>query len=70
MRLQAVRCTECGDARWCLFSTVDPGRPCDLCGGVMKVERRTPGRGPRRLLRERRSGGPGVMPDPRAPLTG
>jgi ribosomal protein S27E len=70
MRLKALRCTECGDARWCLFSTAVPGRPCELCGGVMKVERRSPGAGPRMLLRERRSRGPGVMPDPRTPLTG
>src|SRR4051812_10732139 len=37
MRLQAVRCTQCGDARWSLFSAADPGRPCDLCGGEMKL---------------------------------
>ena len=36
----------------------------------MKVERRTPGGGPRHLLRERRSGGPGVMPGSRTPLAG
>jgi hypothetical protein len=68
MRLKAVRCTNCGDVRWCLFSTADPERSCDLCGGEMKVERRSPGAGPRTLARERRSGGPGVMPDTRAPL--
>ena len=33
MRLQAVRCTECGDARWSLFSSADPAQPCELCGG-------------------------------------
>ena len=55
MRLRAVRCTECGDARWCLFSTADPARPCEICGGEMKVERRSPGAGPVHLLRERRS---------------
>ena len=70
MRLKAVRCTSCGDARWCLFSTADPGRPCALCGGEMQVERRSPGAGPRTLLRERRNAGPGVTPRPRAPLTG
>lgn len=64
MRLQAVRCTQCGDARWSLFSSADPAKPCDLCGGEMKPERRMPGSGPRRLPRERR-GAPG-----RAPLTG
>ena len=63
MRLKAVRCTSCGDARWCLFTTADPERPCDLCGGEMKVERRSPGGGPRQLLRERRTG-------PRTPLPG
>ena len=46
MRLKAVRCTECGDARWCLFSIADPARPCELCGGAMKVERRTGPRAP------------------------
>jgi hypothetical protein len=54
MRLQAVRCTQCGDARWSLFSSADPAKPCGLCGGEMKTERRTPGSGPRQLLRERR----------------
>jgi ribosomal protein S27E len=70
MRLKAVRCTNCGDARWCLFTTADPERPCDLCGGEMKIERRSPGGGPRKLLHERRSGGPGVMPGTRTPLAG
>lgn len=70
MRLQAVRCTQCGDARWSLFSAADPGRPCDLCGGEMKLERRSPGSGPRKLLHERRAGGPGDVPGSRAPLTG
>jgi hypothetical protein len=65
-----VRCTSCGDARWCLFTTADPERPCDLCGGEMKVERRSPGGGPRKLPRERRSGGPGVMPGTRTPIAG
>jgi ribosomal protein S27E len=70
MRLRAVRCTNCGDARWCLFTTADPKQPCELCGGAMKVERRSPGAGPRHLSRERRSGGPGVLSGPRAPLAG
>jgi len=61
MRLKAVRCTRCGDARWSLFSAADPDRPCELCGGRMTVERRSPGSGPRKLVRERRS---------RTPLTG
>jgi uncharacterized protein (DUF983 family) len=70
MRLQAVRCTHCGDARWSLFSKLDPARPCDLCGGEMMVERPSPGAGPRQLLRERRTGGPGTVPGSRAPLAG
>ena len=70
MRLKALRCTSCGDARWCLFSTADPEQPCDLCGGEMQVERRSPGAGPRKLLLERRSAGPGGMPGSRAPLAG
>jgi hypothetical protein len=55
MRLRAVRCTECGDARWSLFSAANPAKPCLLCGGEMRVERRVPGSGPRMLRRERRS---------------
>jgi hypothetical protein len=70
MRLKAVRCTECGDARWSLFSTADPASPCGLCGGEMKLERRTPGGGPRQLLRERRSAAPGMVPSRRTPLAG
>jgi hypothetical protein len=70
MRLRAVRCTQCGDARWSLFSSADPAVPCSLCGGQMKVERRSPGAGPRYLARERRSAGPGVLPGSRAPLAG
>ena len=65
MRLQAVRCTECGDARWSLFSSADPSHPCELCGGQMMLERRVPGSGPRRLLRERRSA---TVPRTHAPL--
>ena len=69
MRLQAVRCTECGDARWSLFSTANPDNPCELCGGEMRVERRMPGSGPRILLRERRNAMvPGARARPRAPL--
>jgi hypothetical protein len=70
MRLRAVRCTQCGDARWSLFSAADPERPCDLCGGEMRLERRSPGSGPRKLVRERRSGGPGVAPGSHRPLAG
>ena len=69
-RLKAVRCTECGDARWSLFTAADPERRCDLCGGEMQLERRSPSSGPRKLVRERRTGGPGVMPGSRAGLTG
>lgn len=67
MRLQAVRCTSCGDARWSLFSTANPARPCEVCGGEMKVERRVPGSGPRQLMRERRGS---ATPDARLPLAG
>jgi hypothetical protein len=67
MRLQAVRCTECGDSRWSPFSTANPDKPCALCGGEMRVERRMPGSGPRVLRRERRTAMvPGTRP--RAPL--
>jgi len=64
LRLQAVRCTECGDARWSLFSSADTAKPCGICGGEMKPERRVPGSGPRQLLHERRSA------PRRTPLTG
>jgi rRNA maturation endonuclease Nob1 len=67
MRLQAVRCIECGDARWSLFSSADPKQPCELCGGEMRLERRIPGSGPRKLLRERRSA---PVFRSRSPLTG
>jgi len=67
MRLQAVRCTECGDARWSLFSSADLAQPCELCGGEVKMERRMPGSGPRTLLRERRTA---RLPRSRASLTG
>jgi hypothetical protein len=55
MQPRALRCTRCGDARWSLFSSPDPEQPCRLCGGEMKVERRMPGAGPHKLVRERRS---------------
>jgi len=67
MRLQAVRCTQCGDARWSIFSSADPAQPCVVCGGERKVERRMPGSGPRTLLRERRTA---KVPSSRASLTG
>ena len=55
LRLRAVRCIECGEVRWSLFSSADPDQPCELCGGETKPERRVPGSGPRKLVRERRS---------------
>jgi ribosomal protein S27E len=61
MRFQAVRCTHCGETRWSLFSTAAPTSTCELCGGEMVIERRRPGKGPRRLPVERRSGGPGAL---------
>ena len=70
MRLRAMRCTHCGDARWSLFSAVDPDRPCDLCGGQMTVERRSPGGGPRKLVQERRAGARAPRAGSRAPLAG
>jgi hypothetical protein len=57
IKLQAVRCLQCGDTRWSLF----PGsleralaEPCELCGGETVPERRRPGSGPRTLAVERR----------------
>jgi ribosomal protein S27E len=61
MRFQAVRCIHCGETRWSLFSSAVPPSSCDLCGGEMVIERRRPGKGPRRLPVERRAGGPGVL---------
>jgi hypothetical protein len=66
MRLQAVRCIECGDVRWSLFTSADVAQPCELCGGEVKIERRSPGSGPRKLIRERRDARP---PGTRASLT-
>ena len=70
MRLKAVRCTSAATLGGACSRPPTLRGPCDLCGGEMKVERRSPGAGPRQLLRERRSAGPGAMPDPRAPLAG
>ena len=65
MRLTAVRCIECGETRWSLFSSVSSvepalARPCEMCGGETERERRRPGSGPRAfpLERERRAAGP------------
>jgi uncharacterized protein (DUF983 family) len=74
MRLQAVRCTECGETRWSLFSSFEQAlaRPCELCGGETERERRRPGSGPRRLPleRERRAAGPGAVPQRRTTFAG
>jgi hypothetical protein len=70
MRLQAVRCTECGETRWSLFSSLDKAlsHPCEMCGGETEPERRRPGSGPREfpLASERRGAGPGASPERRA----
>jgi hypothetical protein len=58
LRLQAVRCIQCGETRWSLFTSADLSKPCQLCGGETRLERRVPGSGPRTLLRERRSARP------------
>lgn len=55
--MEAVRCTECGETRWSLFSgslerALDA--PCEICGGETVVERRRPGAGPSELRVERR----------------
>jgi len=70
IRLQAVRCTHCGETRWSLFSSVEKAlaRSCDLCGGDMVLERRRPGSGPRKLPLERRAAGPGAIAGSRTPL--
>jgi hypothetical protein len=71
MRLQAVRCTQCGETRWSLFSSVEKAlaRSCELCGGDdMVLERRRPGSGPRKLPRERRAAGPGAIAGSRTAL--
>jgi hypothetical protein len=70
MRLQAVRCIECGETRWSLFSSVEKalGRACEVCGGDVALERRRPGSGPRKLARERRAAGPGAITGSRTAL--
>jgi hypothetical protein len=74
MRLQAVRCTECGETRWSLFSSLDKtlARPCEMCGGDTEPERRRPGSGPRGfpLDDERRAAGPRATPQRPARFAG
>ena len=54
--MQAVRCKECGETRWSLFSSFRARAfeaPCELCGGETVVERR------RREMSDRIAGGAG-----------
>ena len=49
--MEAIRCKECGETRWSLFSGFRVRAleaPCELCGGETVIERRRPGahRGP------------------------
>jgi hypothetical protein len=56
-RMEAVRCTECGETRWSLFPRSLEHvlkAPCEICGGETLVERRRPGAGPPQLDVERR----------------
>jgi DNA-directed RNA polymerase subunit RPC12/RpoP len=44
--MDAVRCLNCGETRWTLFSGSLArllGEPCQSCGGRMVLERRRPG---------------------------
>ncbi len=55
--MDAVRCKECGETRWSLFSGSVAhllSEPCRMCGGEMVAERRRPGGRARRPFVERR----------------
>jgi hypothetical protein len=59
--MHAVRCLECGETRWSLFSGTFEhllAEPCQVCGGETVIERRRPGTAPRRQFIERRDRGP------------
>jgi hypothetical protein len=58
--MDAVRCLNCGETRWSLFSETFErllSEPCPVCGGDTVVERRRPGTSLRRPLVERRNRG-------------
>jgi hypothetical protein len=43
--MHAFRCRECGDTRWSLLGSrksAEEQGPCQLCGGEVTRERRTP----------------------------
>ena len=55
--MDAVRCINCGETRWTLFSGSLENllaEPCQACGGKTAVERRRPGTSKRRPPVERR----------------
>ena len=55
--MHAFRCRECGDTRWSLLGSPKPAAdqgPCQMCGGEMVTERRTPTVGTRTKRDERR----------------
>lgn len=55
--MDAVRCKECGETRWSLFSGSVKhllAEPCRMCGGEMVAERRRPGGRRRTPFTERR----------------
>jgi len=55
--MDAVRCKQCGETRWSLFSGSIGhllAEPCRICGGETVVERRRPGGKARTPFTERR----------------
>ena len=55
--MDAVRCKECGETRWSLFSGSVRhllAEPCRACGGETVAERRRPGARARKPFVERR----------------
>jgi uncharacterized protein (DUF983 family) len=53
--MQGLRCPTCGETRWHLLPVkLGPEPECVICGTRMVAERRRPGRGPVKLVAERR----------------
>jgi uncharacterized protein (DUF983 family) len=64
--MQGLRCPSCGETRWHLMPIkLAAMQTCAMCGTEMVPERRWPGRGPRRLVAERRKA---ATPPPAAPV--
>jgi hypothetical protein len=61
--MDAIRCTECGEVRWSIFSIGSKAMdPCEVCGGETAPERRQPDRGRITAAAERRDCAPAAAP--------